>query len=82
MYLITIIFIFVLKIVFVDCGIFQIPALQTKNYLAPPLKTSLIYNKNNSNPSFPFPSLKTKNNPPKIFSLKINSSETKKNSKI
>jgi len=33
MYLITIIFIFVLFIVFVDCGIFQIPALQTKNYL-------------------------------------------------
>ncbi|CAK5037763.1 unnamed protein product [Meloidogyne enterolobii] len=92
MYLITIIFIFVfLFIVFVDCGIF--PALQTKNYLgifiqvpfqkiyfylflAPPqLKTSI---NNNSNPhSFPFPSLKTKNNPPKIFSLKINSSETK-----
>ncbi|CAK5088975.1 unnamed protein product [Meloidogyne enterolobii] len=74
MYLIKLIFIFVLFIVFVDCGIF--PALQTINYLGPPLKTS-INNNNSNHPSFPFSSLKTKNSPPKIFSLKINTSETK-----
>ncbi|KAL7075318.1 hypothetical protein ACQ4LE_005735 [Meloidogyne hapla] len=63
MYFFTFISIFVSFIFFVNCGIFQTPAIQTNNYFGSISK--------------PFPSLKTKNNQ-KIFALKINSSENNK----